>query len=240
MYKYPKTPRLNNIDEKELSSWKKLSTVIEEKIDGACAGIYFDDENNLVLQSRGHILVGGAREAQFNLFKSWAFERSNDLYDVLGNKYVMFGEWCYAKHRCFYDSLPSFFIEFDVFDKENNIFLSTKRRKELISNKINSIAIIHEDQFDKINNFGQYITKSNYKTDKCSDLFKEIMNNGMNAYYKHEETDMTDLMEGVYVKVEDDDKVIGRFKLLRDGFDKVRMDDDRWQRRPIFQNRICK
>lgn len=238
MYKYPKTPRLNNVDEKDFSSWMKLWAVIEEKIDGANAGIYFDDEDNLVLQSRGHILIGGAREAQFNLFKSWAFEHSNDLYDVIGNKYVMFGEWCYAKHRCFYDSLPSFFLEFDIFDKEENFFLSTKKRKEIIANKISSVAIIHEDRFDKINNFEQYISKSNYKSDKCAELFKEIMNSGMNMFYKHDETDITNIMEGVYVKIEDDDKVVGRFKLLRNDFEKLQMDDSRWQRRPIFQNKL--
>jgi hypothetical protein len=66
------------------------------------------------------------------------------------------------------------------------------------------------------------------------------MSEGMSIYYKYEETDITNLMEGVYVKIEDDDKVIGRFKLLRDGFDKVRMDDEKWQRRPIFQNRVIK
>lgn len=236
-FKYPKTPRFKNLDEKDILSWKNLTAVISEKLDGANSGIYFDDENNLVLQSRGHILVGGAREAQFNLFKAWCHNKSNELYDILGNKYVMFGEWCYAKHRLFYDSLPSYFLEFDIFDKENNKFISTQKRKALINNKINSVQIIHQDKFNKINNFEQYIGKSNYKSYNSLTLFEEIMESGMKGYYSYDETDNTNLMEGICVKIENDEEIIGRFKLLRDGLSKVRMNDEKWQRRPIFQNK---
>ncbi|HEY4221839.1 MAG TPA: RNA ligase family protein, partial [Myxococcota bacterium] len=53
--------------------------VIEEKIDGANAGLWFDDDGALVLQSRGHALVGGARERHFDGFKAWAREREAAL-----------------------------------------------------------------------------------------------------------------------------------------------------------------
>ncbi|MCB9797908.1 MAG: RNA ligase family protein, partial [Alphaproteobacteria bacterium] len=46
--------------------------VVEEKIDGANAGLSFDDTGALMLQSRGHYLTGGGREKHFALFKTWA------------------------------------------------------------------------------------------------------------------------------------------------------------------------
>src|SRR5262245_29937714 len=67
--------------------------VVEEKLDGANAGIRFDAEGKLWLQSRGHFLSGGVREKHFNLFKQWANCHANDLRDILGDRYVLYGEW---------------------------------------------------------------------------------------------------------------------------------------------------
>ena len=46
--------------------------VIEEKVDGANSAISFDSTGSIRLQSRGHYLVGGARERHFDLLKTWA------------------------------------------------------------------------------------------------------------------------------------------------------------------------
>ena len=46
--------------------------VIEEKLDGANAGLSFSADGALRLQSRGHFLTGGLRERHFALFKQWA------------------------------------------------------------------------------------------------------------------------------------------------------------------------
>ncbi len=44
--------------------------VVEEKLDGSNVGVWFDDGDALVLQSRGHALRGGADERPFALFKA--------------------------------------------------------------------------------------------------------------------------------------------------------------------------
>src|SRR5512138_1661040 len=110
--KYPRTAhiegsRLQSGDE-DLDSvrWSELSgrfLVIEEKIDGANAALSFDDEGRLLLQSRGHYLVGGAREKHFALFKTWATTHQRLLHERLQSRYVVYGEWLYAKHTVFYD-----------------------------------------------------------------------------------------------------------------------------------------
>ena len=66
--KYPRTPhiegsRLQPGDEDlrqiPFETIKNRHLVIEEKCDGANSAISFDDEGELLLQSRGHYLTGG-------------------------------------------------------------------------------------------------------------------------------------------------------------------------------------
>src|SRR5581483_859523 len=106
--------------------------VVEEKVDGANAGVSFDEDGALRLQSRGHFLRGGGDERQFSVFKAWANARAHALRPVLGARYVLYGEWLYAKHTVFYDALPHFFLEFDVLDTRENVFLTTPARQSLL------------------------------------------------------------------------------------------------------------
>jgi hypothetical protein len=99
------------------------SLVIEEKLDGSNSGISFDCDGSLVLQSRGHVLTGGPRERQFNLLKRWANHHVAALRDILARRYVMYGEWLYARHTIAYNQLPHYFLEFDMLDKDSGEFL---------------------------------------------------------------------------------------------------------------------
>ena len=107
--------------------------VVEEKVDGANAAISFRADGELMLQSRGHFLTGGAREKHFTLFKQWAQVHRDALFERLGSRHVMYGEWLYAKHTVFYDMLPHYFMEFDILDVESEAFLSTPRRQKLLA-----------------------------------------------------------------------------------------------------------
>ena len=49
--------------------------------------------------------------------KQWANAHRDAFYEVLGSRYIMYGEWMYAKHSVFYDALPHYFLEFDVLDR---------------------------------------------------------------------------------------------------------------------------
>ena len=76
MLKYPRTPHLQGSgiqpgDEPavvDLEHLKNSFVVVEEKLDGANAGLSFDENETLRLQSRGHYLDGGPREKHFALF----------------------------------------------------------------------------------------------------------------------------------------------------------------------------
>src|SRR6185503_7372537 len=102
----------------------------------------------LRLQSRGHYLAGGPRERQFELLKSWAARYAADLWALLGDRYVLYGEWLYGKHSIFYTDLPHYLLEFDIYDIHEDIFLATELRRNLLGAApyIASVRVIHAGQ----------------------------------------------------------------------------------------------
>ncbi|ATU67114.1 RNA ligase family protein [Piscinibacter gummiphilus] len=140
--KYPRTPHLEGSrlqpgdeghEHVRIASLAGRHAVIEEKLDGANAGISFTSGGELLLQSRGHYLVGGGRERQFGPFKQWATAHEACLLERLEDRYVMYGEWLYAKHSVSYDQLPHWFCEFDIYDRveRNAARDTTLRQKDL-------------------------------------------------------------------------------------------------------------
>ena len=70
LHKYPRTPHLqgsrlqpgdSNADQVRYHELHGQWLVVEEKLDGANAGISFSSAGELLLQSRGHYLTGGGR-----------------------------------------------------------------------------------------------------------------------------------------------------------------------------------
>src|SRR5262245_50843966 len=101
MHKYPRTQHLegsrlqpgdDDLDAVPFADVAGRDLVVEEKLDGANAGLSFDAAGKLHLQSRGHYLTGGQREMHFDLFKQWAHTHADALYRALGSRYVLYGE----------------------------------------------------------------------------------------------------------------------------------------------------
>lgn len=142
LLKYPRTAhlegsRLQDGDEGyEHVPYSRLAgryIVIEEKLDGGNSGLSYDGAGEQLLQSRGHYLIGGGRERQFNLFKRWASAHEGALLERLEDRYVMYGEWLHKKHSVFYDALPHYFAEFDIWDRSREVFLSTAERAKVLA-----------------------------------------------------------------------------------------------------------
>jgi hypothetical protein len=216
--------------------------VVEEKMDGANAGVSFDADGRLLLQSRGHYLTGGPRERHFDLLKQWAAAHAEDLYLVLGERYIMYGEWMYAKHTCFYDKLPHYFMEFDIYDRERDVFLSTARRRELLAGlPVVSVAVLWEGRPQKLAEVTNLVGPSLFKTPAWRDRLVEAgATAGVPAAQVLAETDRHDAMEGVYIKIEDDERVIDRLKWVRASFLSALVDSgSHWLDRPIVNNRLA-
>ena len=215
--------------------------VAEEKLDGANSGISFVN-GELMLQSRGHYLTGGYRERHFDFLKNWTNTFVTELYSVLGERYVMYGEWLYAKHTIFYDKLPHYFLEFDIFDKETNDFFSTAKRREILMPLyfVQSVPVLKEGYFLGLDELKDCIGKSLYKSVDWRESLRIVCEkNKLNYELALKQTDNTDLAEGLYLKIEKDGKVIERCKFVRNEFTaQIQSSESHWLDRPIIPNQL--
>ena len=217
--------------------------VVEEKIDGANSGISFDPETlEMKLQSRGHFLTGGPREKHFNLFKQWAAIHESQLMDRLQDRYIAYGEWMYAKHTEFYDKLPHYWMEFDVLDKQTGKFLSTEARRSFWKGlPVVSVPVLAKGRFESLEQLTALIKPSLYKSSEWKKrLWDAATAQGLSTVRVFQETDSSDLAEGLYIKAELGDECCERFKFVRAEFVQQIMEStDHWLSRPIIENRLA-
>jgi len=216
--------------------------VVEEKVDGANAALSFSPAGHLLLQSRGHYLVGGPRERHFDLFKQWAHGHAPALRGALGDQYILFGEWLFARHTIFYNHLPHYFLEFDILDRQTGDFLSTElRRKRLSGLPVESVPVLAAQKFPDPSSLTGLVSRSTFiRTGHLDDLRHSCRERGIQPERAIRETDPSELMEGLYVKVEEDGRVTGRFKYIRPSFlNVVQESGSHWLDRPIVPNQLA-
>ncbi|MBX3200123.1 MAG: RNA ligase family protein [Labilithrix sp.] len=216
--------------------------VVEEKIDGANAAIRFAPDGTLLLQSRGHYLAGGARERHFSALKPWARAHAERLREVLDDRYVMYGEWVYAKHTVYYDALPHYFLEFDVLDTATGAFLSTPRRRALLAPlPVVSVPVLHEGPLRGLAELLDLVGPSRFKTGAWREhLGEEARSLELDVARVLDETDASNDMEGLYIKIEEGDRVVERLKWVRPDFLTSVVDSGtHWLSRPIVPNGLA-
>jgi hypothetical protein len=123
----------------EAEEFLRGPVTIEEKVDGANLGISFDGMGNLLAQNRGNLLEPRVK-GQFAPLWKWLSDREARLFDVLSDRLMIFGEWCYARHSVRYTLLPDFFLAFDVYDKQQQRFMNSHRRDEIVA-ELNLCAV---------------------------------------------------------------------------------------------------
>jgi hypothetical protein len=248
IYKYPRTHHIEGSrfqvgdDELDKVPFDEIAgryLVIEEKLDGANSGISFSPEGTLLLQSRGHFLLGGAAEKHFNLFKQWANIHAGSLWEVLGTRYLLYGEWLYAKHTIFYDYLPHYFLEFDLLDKETGRFLSTtERRRVLAGLPLVSVPVLFSGVIASHKQLTGLVRTSNYiRPGHLERLRQSCEQRRLDPERALKETDRSIDMEGLYIKVEEEGVVKERYKFVRASFlSAVENAEGHWLARPIIPN----
>jgi hypothetical protein len=251
MIKYPRTPHLqgsrlqpgdHDLNAVAFSEIVDCHLVVEEKVDGANSGVRFDEHGRMWLQSRGHFLQGGAREKHFALFKQWAEAARPALHAALGARYSLYGEWLYAKHTVFYDQLPHYFLEYDVLDTATGHFLSTDRRKELLAGApISSVPVLASGKLESLAALTRLVGPSHFKSeDWRAKLVEAGRRAGLDATRVSRETDESGDMEGLYIKHEEEGRVVGRYKWIRATFVTAVVDSGtHWLNRPIVQNGLA-
>ena len=249
--KYPRTPHLEGSrlqpGDEDLSQipFRQIAgrnLVVEEKCDGANSAVSFSPSGQLLLQSRGHYLTGGWRERHYNLMKQWASAHRDAFYQVLGSRYVMYGEWMYAKHSVFYDALPGYFLEFDILDRERGVFLDTPPRRKLTEKlPVTSVPVLAQGRFTKKDDLLSLLGPSRFITPKKTERLRQVcVQNGLDPERQIRETDPSDWMEGLYLKVEEEGIVTERLKYVRASFaQQVDESGTHWLDRPIVPNLLA-
>jgi hypothetical protein len=230
--KYPRTPHLfgskGTDDDKHLNqkdSEKFIadpSLIVEEKIDGTNVGIHFNSTGRMVLQCRGHEITEGMHP-QYDLFKQWTSVKRPVLEEMLADRFILYGEWLYAKHSVFYRGLPHYFFEFDIYDKEASCFLDLTRRLTMLEGTgLLTVPVLHRGPLNT-ERLLALIGPSKFDSDFGNPI------SGRND----------NLMEGLYLRTERDGHVTGRAKVVRPEFVEKVKQSEHWQHQAMIPNQLA-
>lgn len=248
MLKYPRTPHIEgsrlqpgdeDLSQIPFAQIAGRPVVVEEKCDGANTAISFGTDGSLLLQSRGHYLRGGEREKHYDLFKRWATVQRQMLYGLLGCRYILYGEWLYAKHSVYYDALPHYFMEFDIWDRETACYLDTPTRHTMLQGlPILSAPVLAARPFATLEALTALLGPSAFiRAGHIDRLRAYCTAHGEDAQARCAETDPSATMEGLYIKVEATGRVLERMKFVRPSFLQcVAQSETHWLSRPIIPN----
>lgn len=246
--KYPRTYHIKGSlgkedpDQVDLDGLPGDLLVIEEKLDGTQLSLRFEGRHQMVFQSRGTILTGGPQEAEFAMFKPWAHAHSQLLWELLGRRYIMYGEWLYGKHTVFYDALPHYFLEFDVWDKEETQWLSTTRRHELLKGTpVVSVPVLYQGPLADVGHLHDYMGTSLYRTEQWKKQLQQAAKEAqIDAKTVLQQTEQSRLIEGLYLKSETTTETLGRYKFIRKDFlHTILSSQEHWRERPLLPNRLA-
>lgn len=230
--KYPRTPHLfgskGTDDDRHMGAKDSAAFVadptliVEEKLDGTNVGIHFIASGRLVLQCRGHEITEGMHP-QYDLFKQWVAVKRPVLEDMLADRFILFGEWLYARHSIFYHALPHYFFEFDIYDKKEERFLSLERRLALLEGTgVHTVPVVHTGATTH-ERLLEFITSSAYQAE-----FQNPLTGGTDAR-----------MEGLYLRKEANGAVTGRAKIVRPEFVEKVKQSEHWQHQQMVPNQLA-
>jgi ATP-dependent RNA circularization protein (DNA/RNA ligase family) len=184
--------------------------VVEEKLDGANLGFSLASDGTLRAQNRGQYLTQ-PHAGQFQRLPEWMTLHGKSLAATLGKDYIAFGEWCTARHSLDYPALPDWWLLFDVYDRLNQRFWSTRRRDALAQ----ALGVFAVPRIAE----GRQTVAS----------LKQLVIQGRSRY-------RDGVLEGVVVRREDTDWLLARGKLVRADF--TQAIDNHWRSRKLEWNRV--
>jgi hypothetical protein len=251
---YPRTPHLEGsrlqsgdgcIPQVSFSEIAGLPLVLEEKLDGANCAFSFDEKGQLLLQKRGRVLGEDPNDAHFfSLLNPWVTSHADDFRARFADRYIVYGEWLYPKHTMFYNCLPHYFIEFDVFDRREGVFLDTSRRRTLLEGlPIYSAPLLKCGTIRIAEEVIRLIGPSRFIDDSAGDVFRCLcVDRGIDPDTELSRSDLSGVMEGLYVKYEEGGIVKGRYKFVRPSFFQTVLASGRrttgWHTRPVLPNQL--
>ncbi len=205
---------------------------IEEKVDGTHCGLFFDEQANLRVFSRNTILTQENCPGDLKELLNQAEIYLDQLWDTLGDRYVLYGEWVYAAHSIFYDQLPAYFLEDDVFDRKSNAFLDTETRKQILGGLPDYFKtpapILYQGNFERETELLKLAGASCFKS---ANWRSQIPSDQKPRFIA------SNLAEGLYIKVEEGGFVRERYKWIQPGFlGHILNNKTHWRHQSLLRN----
>ena len=220
-FRFPRTPHLIWLGPGEARDDKVLSpeeskelldgpVLVEEKVDGANVGVSVSESGELRAQNRGAYIERATCHPQFKPLFRWLDIHRISLTEGLGRDLILFGEWCYAVHSVRYTRLPDWFLAFDVLHRPREFFWNADRRDALIARLgLSGVPRLAHGRFD-VDRIVQMLGPSQLSDGPA---------------------------EGVYVRRDDDERLLGRAKVVRPEF--VQQIDTHWSSRSMETNQLA-
>src|SRR6185312_8990134 len=135
-----------------------------------------------------------------------------------------------------------YFLEFDIYDKITNEFFSTERRRIFLEKLpfVVSVKVLYEGPANALQTLTSLINQSHFISDGHLDRLRTICKNkNLDPAHTLKETDPSTLMEGLYIKVEDEGLVKARYKYVRTNFlQTIASSESHWLDRPLLSNQL--
>ena len=131
-------------------------------------------------------------------------------------------------------------MEFDIYDKQEGRFFSTRKRREFLEAApfVKSVRVLAQGYYKSAEEIARWIGPSLFISEQRREHFSmQCARSGAEEELSAKQTDLTGIMEGIYIKVEDGDYVTDRLKYVRASFLNTILDSDsHWVNRPIVPN----
>ncbi len=221
-FRFPHTPHIDwlgegmprddkVLTEPEIEALLAKPICVEEKLDGANLGISLRATGELRAQNRGQYLLEPFA-GQFSRLNSWFGQHQYALCDNLQSDWIVFGEWCAARHSLDYDNLPDWFVVFDVYDRSEQKFWSCERRNALAAK------------------LGLAVVPTLYQGTATLPELKELLAHASSHYREGNP-------EGIVMRQDSELWCEARAKLVRADF--AQSIEEHWRSRAIEWNDVC-
>jgi hypothetical protein len=248
LLKFPRTPHLEgsalqagdeDVPRARLDAADGVEAVVTEKLDGVNVGLRFDATGRPWLFSRGHFL--GA-EPWFDRLKQQVAAQAGELFERLGTRFVLYGEWLGARHTVFYDALPGWLFVFDLFDVEADGFLGTAaRRQRLDGLDLREPPHVWRGPVSCMPELPRLLSKSRFVSLDVVTRFEALIEaRGLSLARERAWTQLSGQVEGLVFRLERDGQFLSRCKYVRPGFRQtISLSETHWARRPWVPNLLA-
>lgn len=241
LMKFPRTMHLVNLgaatrDDKVLSEhdlkifFGAAEVVVEEKMDGANMGISLNPQSleggsEFLVQNRSHY-VSSNYHPQFAPLDAWLKKHGDGLRRVLdypdnsGNRFILYGEWLYATHSVFYNSLPGWFMAYDLWDSaDGGRFLGrSELERRLEGSGIPIVPVVFQGKLQSLDQLLSLVSRD-------SEFIECYKKTG-------KEKEIRTAREGVVVRINENGVLKHRGKIVRSDFI---AGNERWNRSSVLQ-----